>query len=138
MRKLIFLGFPLLLVLLLSSCMSTTDLPRDTVKLGEQEVNFKADHDVIQVGAYQGSFKALFFVVHLNNIQLYDLVVTYGNGDKEKFDTRLTFDEGTRSRALPLDGGNRQIQQISFTYKTVGDWVDGKARVMVYGIKSWQ
>ena len=76
--------------------------------------------------------------MHLNNIQLYDLVVTYGNGDKEKFDTRLTFDEGTRSRALPLDGGNRQIQQISFTYKTVGDWVDGKARVMVYGIKSWQ
>ena len=90
---------------------------------------------MIRVGAYEGFFKALFFVVEKNDIQLFNLVVTYGNGERERFDTRLNFVADTRSRTLPFEGGKRLIRTIAFEYKTVGSWADGKAHVAVYGLK---
>lgn len=130
MRKLMLLA---LCSLVLSSCM--TAVPKDSVLLGDRIVAFKADHDVIEVGAYEGFFRSLFFVVEKNDIQLYNLVVTDGNGERERFDTRLNFAADTRSRSLPFDGGKRRIKTIAFTYKTVGSWVDGRARVVVYGVR---
>jgi len=115
--------------------MTGPAVPKDSVLLGERTVAFKADHDVIQVGAYEGLFTSLFFVVEKNDIQIYNLVVTYGNGERERFDTRLNFAADTRSRSLPFDGGRRRIRTIAFTYKTVGSWVEGRARVLVYGVR---
>ena len=132
MRKLALLA---LVSILLSSCMSGPAVPKDAVVLGERTVAFKADHDVIQVGAYEGFFRSLFFVVEKNDIQIFNLVVTYGNGEREKLDTRLNFTADSRSRSITFDGGKRRIRTIAFTYKTVGSWVDGRARVVAYGIK---
>jgi len=132
MRKLAILGF---FCILASSCMTGPGIPHDAVMLGERSVAFKADHDVIQVGPYEGFFKSLFFVVEKNDIQIYNLVVTYGNGEKERFETRLNFGEDSRSRSLAFNGGKRRIRTIAFTYKTVGTWVEGRARVVVYGVR---
>ena len=132
MKKLLFLAG---LSLLVSSCMTGPQIPRNAMMLGEQEVNFKADHDVIQVGAYEGFFRSLYFVVEKKNVQIYDLVITYGNGERESFDSRLVFDSDSRSRFLALDGPQRRIETIAFTYKTVGNWQDGRANVIVYGLK---
>ena len=132
MRKLMLLA---LCSIVLSSCMTGPAIPKNTVLLGERTVAFKADHDVIEVGTYEGFFKSLFVVVEKNDIQLYNLVVTYGNGERERFDTRLNFAADTRSRSLPFDGGRRRIRTIAFTYKTVGSWVEGRARVLVYGVR---
>ena len=132
MKKLTFLVFVSFLAI---SCMSAPSIPRDAVVLGEQEVNFTADHDVIQVGAHEGFFKTLFFVVERNDIQIYNLIVNYGYGQKESFATRLSFDKGSRSRSLVLEGGQRRIESIAFTYQTVGSWSGGKANVMVYGVR---
>jgi len=131
-RKLLFLALGSLLI---SSCMTGPAVPRDAVVLGERTVPFKGDHDVIQVGGYEGFFKSLFFVVEKNDVQIFNLVVTYGNGEKERFDTRLSFSADSRSRSLPFDGGKRRIRSIAFTYKTSGNWVDGRARVIVYGVR---
>ena len=132
MRKLTLLA---LVSVLLSSCMSGPAIPRDAVMLGERTVAFKADHDVIEVGTYEGFFRSLFFVVEKNDIQIHNLVITYGNGERERFDTRLNFSADSRSRSLTFDGGKRRIRTIAFTYKTVGNWIDGRARVVVYGVK---
>jgi hypothetical protein len=131
-KKLLSLAGVLLLVV---SCVTGPSIPRDAMVLGEKEVNFKADHDVIQVGAYEGFFKSLYFVVEKKNVQIYDLVITYGNGERESFDSRLVFDSDSRSRYLALDGPQRRIETIAFAYKTVGNWQDGRADVMVYGLK---
>ncbi|MGD0726549.1 MAG: hypothetical protein ABSB63_13405 [Spirochaetia bacterium] len=132
MRKLFLLAAVALSV---SACVTVLPAPKDNVLLGERVVNFKADHDTIAVGNYEGSFKSLFFKVEKNDIELFNLVILYGNGDKQKLETRLIFKEGSRSRLIDFSGGKRRIKTIQFTYKTVGSWQDGKARVVVYGVK---
>ncbi len=108
-------------------------IPDGSVTLGERFVAFRGDHDVIQVGPYDGAFRSLYFVVQDNDVEITNFVVTYGNGERERFDTRLVFSHGERSRYLPLRGGERRIRSIAFTYRTIGDWRDGRAHVQVYG-----
>ena len=139
MKKILFLAA---VALLMTSCIGApvpvpvaAVAPSGSVRLGERTVSFKADHDVIGVGAYTGTFRSLYFVVEKNDVELFNLVVVYGNGEREKFDTRLVFREGSRSRVLDLRGGKRIIKSIQFTYRTVGTWADGRARVVVYGVK---
>jgi hypothetical protein len=115
--------------------MTAPPAPKDTVLLGERMVNFKADHDTIAVGSYEGSFRSLFFKVEKNDIEIFNLVIVYGNGEKQMLQTRLIFKEGSRSRLIDFAGGKRRIRTIQFTYKTVGTWQDGRAHVVVYGVK---
>jgi hypothetical protein len=133
MRKFLLLAAVALFV---TSCTTPPPpAPKENVLLGERVVNFKADHDTIVVGNYEGSFRSLFFKVEKNDIELFNLVVLYGNGDKQRLDTRLIFKEGSRSRLIDFALGKRRIKTIQFTYKTVGTWEDGRARVVVYGVK---
>ncbi len=132
MRKLALLA---LLCLLASSCMTTVVVPKGAVMLGERSVAFKGDHDVIEVGPYQGFFKSLVFVVEKNDVQIHNIVVTYGNGERERLDVRLNFSADSRSRAISFEGGKRRIRAIAFTYRTVGSWPEGRARVVVYAAR---
>jgi hypothetical protein len=121
--------------LVLVSCMAVPGVPADRVLLGERVVAFRGDHDVVPVGRYEGGFRSMVVVVEKNDIELFNVVVVYGNGEREKFDTRMVFREGSRSRDLRFAGGERKIRAIEFTYKTVGNWQDGRARVLVYGVR---
>jgi hypothetical protein len=138
MRKFLLLAAVAVLV---SSCTTAPPVsnapaaPKQSVLLGERVVSFKADHDAIAVGNYAGAFKSLFFKVEKNDIELFNLVVVYGNGEKQKLETRLIFNQGARSRMINLNPGKRIIKTIQFAYKTVGTWQDGRARVAVYGVK---
>ena len=131
MRKILLLAAFAMSVI---SCV-TMAAPADRVMLGERVVNFKADHDVIEVGTYEGFFRSLYFAVEKNDVEIFNIVVVYGNGERERIDTRLVFREGSRSRMVDLAGGKRRIRSIQFTYRTVGTWLDGRARVVVYGVK---
>ena len=140
MKKLLVLApaaLAVALILSLSACVTAPGpgAPKESVVLGERTVNFKADHDVIGVGGYEGTFRSLYFVVEKNSIEIFNIVVTFGNGEKQRLETRLVFSEGSRSRTIPFDGGKRHIKTISFTYKTVGQWENGRARVVVFGVK---
>jgi hypothetical protein len=130
------------MVVLLASCMTvglrSSDRGHpspDRVLLGERVVAFKGDHDVVQVGRYEGNFRSMVVVVEKNEVELFNVVVVYGNGEREKFNTRLVFRGGSRSRDLHFAGGQRKIRALEFTYKTVGDWQDGRARILVYGVR---
>ncbi len=118
-------------LILADSCVTLE--PAHSVLLGERRVDFHAERDVIAVGDYKGSFHSIHFVVERNNIELFNMVVIYGDGEREKVENRLIFDENTRSRTITLDGWRRHIRSIAFEYRTVGDWEDGRARVLVYG-----
>jgi len=132
MRKFLLLAAAALSV---ASCMTAPPAPKENVLLGERVVNFRADHDVIAVGSYEGYFRSLFFRVEKNDIEIFNLVIVYGNGERQMLETRLIFKEGSRSRLIDFAGGKRRIQTIQFTYKTVGNWEDGRARVVVYGVR---
>jgi len=109
--------------------------PAKSVSLGERSVDFRSDHDEFNVGVDDGLFRSLYFVVEKNDIEIQNLTVVYGNGEREKIGTRLVFTEGSRSRLVDLRGGERRISSILFNYKTIGEWQDGKAHVIVYGVR---
>jgi hypothetical protein len=117
------------------SCVTVSYAPQGSVFLGARTVDYRAERGDIGVGDYHGWFRSLYFEVERNDIELFNVVVVYGDGQRERIDTRLIFDSGSRSRIIPVEGGKRRIRAIEFSYRTVGSWVDGKARIRVYGIR---
>jgi hypothetical protein len=99
--------------------------------LGEQSVQGKRDKDTILVGKYEGKFDQLQLVVLDSDIELKDLTVFFGNGEKWSPALKHAFKEGQRSRVIDLPGNNRTINKIELLYaNTPGG---GKAKVAVYG-----
>ncbi|MDA8427120.1 MAG: hypothetical protein M0Z80_13415 [Treponema sp.] len=117
------------------SCVTVSYAPQGSVFLGARTVGYRTERGGVGVGNYDGWFRALYFEVEQNDIELYDVVVVYGNGQRERLGTRLVFDSGSRSRIIPIEGGRRRIRAIEFSYRTVSTWADGKARILVYGIR---
>ena len=107
------------------------DLRREEL-LGQREVDFRADNDVIEVGRSEGRFQKIRVVVRGAPIELRDMKVI--------FDDDSVIDVPRRSRILrensdfviDLPGERRVIQRIDFQYRSV-DRREGKATVLVYG-----
>lgn len=102
-------------------------------KLGSRKVDFKGDRDTIVVGAHEGTFEAIRLDVDGSAMEMWDIVITYGNGDKHSPTTRLIFGENSWSRRIDLPGGNRIIKKIEFAYKS-RNVRTGRATVTVYGV----
>jgi len=88
--------------------------------LGRRQVNFSADRDVVVVTAARGAFTRLMVVVRDQALEMFDIRVTFRNGDRFSPATRLVFGEDTRSRIIDLPGGRRIVKRIDFAYKSVG------------------
>jgi hypothetical protein len=99
--------------------------------LGQRAVNGSADRDVIPVGRRDGRFRELMLVVERAPVEIYDMVVTFGNGDRWEPRTRLVFGRDTTSRSIDLPGGARVVQRVDFRY---GNLVAGtQAKVELWG-----
>lgn len=109
--------------------------PSDIEKLGEKLVNFRAEKDTILVTAKEGRFRAILFKVTDNDVEIFKVIVTYSNGDKDDIPVKWIFKEGDRSRLINLEGNKRFIKKITFYYKTVGEEEEGKATVNVFGLR---
>jgi len=121
---------PLGIALLFVSC--ATRRGGDWELLGTKSVSFLVDHDTLDVGRSQGSFRQLKFVVEGAPVEMYDIRVVFGNGTDFRPETRLYFAPDTQTRAIDLPGGDRFIRKIDFVYrKTSG--IFRQATVSVYG-----
>ena len=99
--------------------------------LGERLVNGGADHDVLPVGRRDGRFHEIMIVVERAPIELYDLVVTFGDGERFEPRMRLVYGAGSTSRNIVLPGGERVIRRVDFRY---GNLVAGtQAKVELWG-----
>lgn len=87
-------------------------------KLGQRQVNFRVDRDVIRVGAREGSFKALQLKVSGGAIDLTRVIVHYRNGEEQILNVRQSIPRGGQSRVLDLPGNNRIITKVVFVYDT--------------------
>jgi hypothetical protein len=101
-------------------------------KLGQAQVMGKVDRDTIKVGRDNGRFTKLGFVVEDSDVELYDVAVTFGNGESFEPKVRHIFREGTRSHEIDLPGATRAIKQINFRYGNLPG--GGRATVVVYGL----
>lgn len=85
-------------------------------KLGERMVDGKADKDAIAVGRDDGRFKAIQLKVEGSSLEMFDVLVTFGDGSSFSPPTRLKFGNGATSRVIDLPGGNRTIKRVDFKY----------------------
>jgi hypothetical protein len=99
--------------------------------LGGRQVAFHAERDAIAVNPGP-TYRSIRLHVSGNDLEMYDVRVTFGNGEVWSPNTRLHFGQGTSSRQIDLPGGARHIQRIEFGYRARGR-AQGHAFVQVVG-----
>ena len=124
MRQMIF-GLAALAMVL--SVASTASFAKDKkkgskeegwVELGSRKVDFKGDHDTIEVGADAGRFSRISFDVEDGDLIMDRVKITFRDGTVHKPDVKHEFKEGARSRAIDLPGDARVIQTVEFFYRS--------------------
>jgi hypothetical protein len=121
-----------LLAALILACAPNAMSAQDWEHIGQREVDFKGDRDTIAVGGSKGSFKQLRIVVRGGSIEMYNMVVTFGNDQKFSPELRHQFNQNSTSRVIDLPGDRRGIRRIDFRYRSINR-KQGKATVVVYG-----
>ena len=108
------------------------DRTSDWDKLGERWVQGKVDRDTIAVkkGKKQ-RYRAIAVVVEHSALEMFDLVVTFGDGTTFSPPTRLVFAQDTASRVIDLPGDARAIKKVEFRYGNLPG--GGKAQVELWG-----
>ena len=131
--KTIIRGLTLVSFMLITVCMAgAAQSPGRWESLGQREVDFKSDHDQIDVGRSEGRFKQLEVRVKNAPIEIYDMVVTFGNDETFKPKLRHKFTEKSASRIIDLPGERRTIKRIDFNYKSINRR-EGRGTVEVLG-----
>lgn len=100
--------------------------------LGRQEADFQNDHDRIDVGRKEGSFRQIQIRVDRGPVDIHNMILTFDNGETYKANIRHRFNEGSKSHVIDLPGNRRVIKKIDFNYRST-DRREGKATVAVYG-----
>lgn len=105
--------------------------------IGQTTASFKMQNESISVlGADE--FTAIKLKVSEAKLHIERLQVFYESGDMEDIDVRKHFSSGTESRVINLKHPDRDIQKISFTYRTDPNTSGEKADVALYGLKTNQ
>lgn len=99
--------------------------------LGEQEVDFKNDHDRIDVRRRAGPYRELRIEVRDAPIEIHDMTVTFGDNKTFKPKIRARFREGHGSQVIDLPGNRRSIDKVDFVYRSI-DRKKGRGRVLLY------
>jgi hypothetical protein len=100
-------------------------------KLGERWVDGKVDRDTIAVGRAEGKFTAIQIKVEQSALEMFDVVVTFGDGSTWSPPTRLTFSKDSSSRVIDLPGDKRIIKKVDFKYGNLPG--GGRAQVELWG-----
>jgi len=87
--------------------------------MGEAWVNGQVDRDYIRVGKYEGRFARVMLVVTDADLELHDMVIQFGNGQRWAPGVRYFFREGSRSRAIDLPGHVRFIRDVELVHGNV-------------------
>jgi hypothetical protein len=120
------------LLLLVTGMAGAANAPGRWEVLGQREVDFRNDHDQIDVGRSEGRFKQLQIRVKNAPIEISNMVVTFGNDQTYKPTLRHRFTETSTTRIIDLPGESRVIKRIDFTYKSISRR-EGKGVVEVLG-----
>lgn len=109
------------------------------VKLGERVVQGKNDRDVIPVGGRAaGNFSRLMVVVEGSELEMNNMNVTFGNGQKFEPKVRHFFRERSATRAIDLPGRQRNIKTIEFHYGNLPGGGRSKVSVWAYDPDRWR
>ena len=103
----------------------------DWEELASVTADLNVDHAIVEL-RNEGKFRALRLEAAGAAFEMYEIRVTFGNGEVFIPSMRLHFEEGSWSRELDLPGKHRHVRRIEFWYK--GTEPGGQARVVVWGL----
>jgi hypothetical protein len=104
------------------------------VELGSREVDFKSEHDTVEVGKAEGRFTALRIDVADGDLVMEKMRVTFGDGSTFEPKTRAEFKPGQTSQTIDLPNKSHVIKRVDFSYHSRGK--HEKATVMLFGKES--
>ena len=85
--------------------------------LGSRTVSLGIDRDMIRVSPYAARFDKIKIRADLNDIELFDLAVVYGNGQRDDIRVRRIIRRRTETGNLDLRGDGRYIRRIEMIYR---------------------
>jgi hypothetical protein len=120
---------------LVATVITAEAQPRDWEVLGEQRSRPGVERLVIEVpGRRAGRFDALKVAVRGGNILLLDVEITFGNGDRQRIETRFPITAGNETGPIDLEGGGRFIRSVEVRYGSLGFL--GRPTVVVLGSRA--
>lgn len=87
--------------------------------IGSQQVSFRTERDTIYARG-NDRHRQLMVCVYNRPVRMLDMDVRFRNGRSQDVSLRSVIGAGQCTRAIDLNGRNRDIRSVSFTYKTVG------------------
>ena len=127
----IILSSIVIAVFSLTTAFKTTDTGSWTF-LGDKNVGFGVDHDVIHFGNWKDDVRQIKLKITDGPLKMYRMNIHFDNGSVQEVTLRNRFAQGSESRVIDLDGGLRHLNKIEFWYETKG-FLRGKSRVAVWG-----
>jgi hypothetical protein len=117
----------------------TSFKPAETVKaewkfIGDKNVRFGVDKDVIHCGNANDDFRQIKLKVTDGPVKILDMKVYFDNDEVQDISIRNQIRQGGESRVIDLTGGLRHLKKIEFWYETKG-FARGRSRVAVWGRK---
>jgi len=102
--------------------------------IGDKNVRFGVDRDVIHCGSINDDFRQIKLKVTDGPLKVYDMKIYFDNDEVQDISIRNRIPQGGESRIIDLQGGLRHLKKIEFWYETKG-FARGRARVAVWGRK---
>jgi hypothetical protein len=99
--------------------------------LGDAWVTGQFPRQIIRIGKYEGRVARVMLVFTNGNLELGDVVIQFGNGQRWSPGLRNSFGDGSRSRAIDLPGHVRFIRGVELVRGAVSS--GGRVHVEVWG-----
>jgi hypothetical protein len=101
--------FVLPVLALLASAAFSQGIPRDAMIIGKGVVRSQENHAVIKVRRTDYFRSILIGVDNPKKIEIFNLAITFGDGEGQMHDARMVLDYRTRAPVIDLIGRMRQI-----------------------------
>ena len=99
--------------------------------LGDAWVTGQFAREVIRVGKYEGRVARVMLVTTHGNLEIGDVVIQFGNGQRWSPGLRNSFGDGSRSRAIALPGQVRFIRGVELVRGAVS--AGGRVHAEIWG-----
>lgn len=104
------------LAAILAAAAATPALAYNWHLLGARDVRDRTDHDAISLPGNH-VFNRIRLCVYRNPVHFYDVHVHYRNGGVQDVPVRARINPGECTRAIDLNGADRNIDRIDMTYE---------------------
>lgn len=87
--------------------------------VGDAWITGQFEREIVRAGKYQGRYARVMLVVTESSLEVGDVVLQFGDGQRQSPGLRHSFVDGSRSRAIDLPGHVRFIRAVELAHGSV-------------------